>query len=184
MQKIIFLITAFLIFFSDTLSAQHLKKDGTPDMRYKENKINYSTQSSVPASKSMTPSTYTSNSTAHLKKDGTPDMRYKENKVNYSSTSNSTYKSKTHYTKTTTSAPKYNSSSKYSYIVKRDANGRIHRSQAARLAFMKQTGYPKGRPGYIIDHILPLKRGGCDCPGNMQWQTIADAKAKDKVEEP
>ncbi|MBS1690257.1 MAG: hypothetical protein JSS96_16120 [Bacteroidetes bacterium] len=41
------------------------KKDGTPDMRYKENK-------STPA----TPNT------KHLKKDGTPDMRYKENKMN------------------------------------------------------------------------------------------------------
>jgi hypothetical protein len=36
------------------LQAQHLKKDGTPDKRYKENK--------------------------HLKKDGTPDKRFKENK--------------------------------------------------------------------------------------------------------
>jgi hypothetical protein len=40
--------------------AQHLKKDGTPDKRFKENKV-------APASK-------------HLKKDGTPDKRFKENK--------------------------------------------------------------------------------------------------------
>ncbi len=66
--------------------------------------------------------------------------------------------------------------------VKRDANGRIARSASARESFLKQTGYPNGRPGYIVDHIVALKRGGCDCPENMQWQTIEDAKAKDKIE--
>ena len=49
---------------------------------------------------------------------------------------------------------------------------------------MKQTGYPNGRKGYVVDHIIPLKKGGCDCPSNMQWQTIEQAKAKDKVEFP
>jgi len=34
-------------------------------------------------------------------------------------------------------------------------------------------------PGYIID-LTPLKRGGADAPGNMQWQTIREAK--DRVE--
>jgi hypothetical protein len=29
-----------------------------------------------------------------------------------------------------------------------------------------------------VDHIIPLKRGGADAPWNMQWQTIADGKAK------
>jgi hypothetical protein len=36
--------------------------------------------------------------------------------------------------------------------------------------------------GYVIDHIIPLKLGGPDNKGNMQWQTIEDAKAKDKIE--
>ena len=36
--------------------------------------------------------------------------------------------------------------------------------------------------GYVVDHIIPLKRGGLDAPNNMQWQTIAEAKAKDRVE--
>jgi hypothetical protein len=44
------------------------------------------------------------------------------------------------------------------------------------------TGYPNGRPGYVVDHVKPLKRGGCDCPSNMQWQTTQEAKAKDKWE--
>jgi hypothetical protein len=30
--------------------------------------------------------------------------------------------------------------------------------------------------------VVPLKRGGADAPGNMQWQTIQAAKAKDKIE--
>ena len=38
------------------------------------------------------------------------------------------------------------------------------------------------RSGYVIDHIVPLACGGADVPSNMQWQTVAAAKAKDKVE--
>jgi hypothetical protein len=34
----------------------------------------------------------------------------------------------------------------------------------------------------VIDHIKPLACGGADAPANMQWQTTADAKAKDKWE--
>jgi hypothetical protein len=45
-----------------------------------------------------------------------------------------------------------------------------------------QTGYPHGRPGYVIDHVVPLACGGADAPSNMQWQTTAAAAAKDKVE--
>jgi hypothetical protein len=44
------------------------------------------------------------------------------------------------------------------------------------------TGFPHGRPGYVIDHIIALKRGGPDNPSNMQWQTIEEAKAKDRRE--
>jgi len=64
----------------------------------------------------------------------------------------------------------------------RDSNGRIQRKAAAKEAFERQTGYPHGRPGYVVDHIKPLACGGADDPSNMQWQTIANAKAKDKVE--
>jgi len=45
-----------------------------------------------------------------------------------------------------------------------------------------ETGCPNGRPGYVIDHIQPLACGGADTPSNMQWQTVAEAKAKDKTE--
>ena len=72
--------------------------------------------------------------------------------------------------------------SSYAPGVARDSHGRIARSSEAREQFMKQTGYPHGRPGYVIDHIKPLKKGGADVPSNMQWQTKADAKAKDRWE--
>jgi hypothetical protein len=36
--------------------------------------------------------------------------------------------------------------------------------------------------GYVVDHIQALKHGGLDEPGNMQWQTKAEAKAKDPIE--
>jgi hypothetical protein len=64
----------------------------------------------------------------------------------------------------------------------RDPNGRIKRSSAAKEAFERQSGYPQGRPGHVVDHIKPLACGGADDSSNTQWQSIADAKAKDKVE--
>lgn len=63
-----------------------------------------------------------------------------------------------------------------------DRKAEIQRSAAAKRAFEKQTGYPHGRAGYVVDHIIPLACGGPDKPINMQWQTISDAKAKDRWE--
>ena len=56
------------------------------------------------------------------------------------------------------------------------------RRSAARRAFLRQSGYPGGRPGYVVDHIEPLCAGGLDGPANMQWLTIGEARAKDQVE--
>src|SRR5450631_3219318 len=70
----------------------------------------------------------------------------------------------------------------------RDANGRIRRSPIGRRAFRQghpcpSTGRISGAcPGYVIDHVKALKHGGADETGNMQWQTIAAAKTKDRVE--
>src|SRR4051812_26493907 len=45
------------------------------------------------------------------------------------------------------------------------------------------TGKKSGAcPGYVIDHIRPLCAGGPDRPSNMQWQTVSDAKRKDRME--
>lgn len=72
--------------------------------------------------------------------------------------------------------------------VERDGRGRIGRSRQAKDEFKKynpcpSTGKSRGAcPGYVIDHVTPLKRGGADRPSNMQWQTIQAAKEKDKTE--
>jgi len=68
------------------------------------------------------------------------------------------------------------------------SHGKIVRSARARGEFKKSHPCPStgrssgGCPGYVIDHVNPLKRGGADAPGNMQWQTKAAAKEKDKWE--
>ena len=56
------------------------------------------------------------------------------------------------------------------------------RHSGPRDAFMRQTGHPHGWPGHVVDHVIPLARGGCDCPENMQFQTTAEGKAKDRWE--
>ena len=61
-------------------------------------------------------------------------------------------------------------------------DGRPRRSSSARHRFMTSTGYPHGRRGYVVDHKIPLACGGADSPSNMQWQTVADGKAKDQTE--
>lgn len=62
------------------------------------------------------------------------------------------------------------------------------RSAAAVRQFKREnpcpaTGQPRGRcPGWIVDHVKPLCAGGSDRPENMQWQTVQDAKVKDRLE--
>lgn len=69
-----------------------------------------------------------------------------------------------------------------------DSHGRIKRSVAAKDTFKREHPCPSTRrasgpcPGYVIDHVKPLACGGPDDPSNMQWQTVADGKAKDKWE--
>jgi len=157
-MKRIVLLLAIILLNLLSVNAQHYKKDGTPDRRYKENKAVYT----APAY--STPSY----SGSHLKKDGTPDKRYKENRSDYSEPSYSYPSSRSIHSSYAPGG--------------RDKNGRIKRSSAAKHDFMKQSGYPHGRPGYVVDHIIPLKKGGCDCPSNMQWQTKEAAKEKDKWE--
>jgi hypothetical protein len=64
----------------------------------------------------------------------------------------------------------------------------VQRSSSVRRQFQREhpcpaTGKTTGAcPGYLVDHIIPLKRGGSDTPPNMQWQTVEAAKAKDRIE--
>ena len=62
----------------------------------------------------------------------------------------------------------------------------MKRSQSAKVEFKRErpgTGARRGPcKGYVIDHIKALACGGADAPTNMQWQTVAEGRAKDKWE--
>ena len=70
----------------------------------------------------------------------------------------------------------------------RDQHGRIARSYEAKKLFKLEHPCPANGnrfgpcKGYVIDHVRPLACGGADDPSNLQWQTVKDAKAKDKWE--
>lgn len=70
----------------------------------------------------------------------------------------------------------------YCQTCSRDDHGKIKRSESAKRRFMRESGYPNGRPGYHIDHIVPLACGGADSPSNMQWLSLPDKRTKDRVE--
>ena len=45
------------------------------------------------------------------------------------------------------------------------------------------TGATRGEcKGYVIDRIIPVVCGGAEEPSNMQWQTLAEAKEKNRWE--
>ena len=93
----------------------------------------------------------------------------------------------------TPATPAHSASHRAYYHHRHSANHRSHshrikRSRAARDAFMRSHPCPANAhtrgacPGYVVDHVIALKRGGPDAPSNMQWQTVEAAKAKDKWE--
>lgn len=68
------------------------------------------------------------------------------------------------------------------------ASAAQHRSAAAIAHFKKAHPCPSTQatrgpcPGWVIDHVKALACGGADDPANMAWQTVAEAKAKDRWE--
>jgi len=102
--------------------------------------------------------------------------------------SHSSSHSSTHSSSSSSDSSSGHHNKNYAEGVPRDEHGRIKRSEQAKDEFKKSHPCPANGntsgpcPGYVIDHVIPLKRGGPDEPSNMQWQTEADAKAKDKVE--
>lgn len=62
------------------------------------------------------------------------------------------------------------------------------RSSAAKAEFKRQQPCPATSssrgpcPGHVVDHVVPLCAGGADHASNMQWQTAAEAKTKDRAE--
>jgi hypothetical protein len=81
----------------------------------------------------------------------------------------------------------YSSRSPRGYRYRSPSTQRL-RDPDARAAFMRShpcpaTGRKSGAcPGYVVDHIRPLACNGPDSPSNMQWQTVAEGKAKDEWE--
>jgi hypothetical protein len=73
-------------------------------------------------------------------------------------------------------------------VVTSSVSAREPRSTAVTREFERENPCPSiGRtsgacPGYVKDHIKSLECGGADAVSNLQWQTIAQAKAKDKWE--
>ena len=68
------------------------------------------------------------------------------------------------------------------------ADSRTFHSASANAEFKRLHPCPatEARTGraaaYVIDHVIPLACGGPDAPSNMQWQTVLEAKAKDRWE--
>jgi len=44
--------------------------------------------------------------------------------------------------------------------------------------FQRNSGFPNGRDGYVVDYILPLKDGGAEDAENMKWVTLDEARAR------
>lgn len=72
------------------------------------------------------------------------------------------------------------------WALKQSTLGDPHRD--AEGLFMKRNPCPangntRGEcPGYVVNHVKPLCAGGADRPGNMQWQTVAAAKRKARLD--
>jgi hypothetical protein len=60
--------------------------------------------------------------------------------------------------------------------------GQFFHISSEKTKFKKLSGFPHGRPGYVIDYIQPLKRGGEARAYNMQWLPKEEAKLKHKFE--
>ena len=64
----------------------------------------------------------------------------------------------------------------------------LKRNATVKRHFKQQTicpttgTYTQKCAGYVVDHIIPLKCYGKDSVENMQYQTIADAKIKNRYE--
>jgi hypothetical protein len=55
------------------------------------------------------------------------------------------------------------------------SNNRLKKTRS----FMSQTGFPAGRPGYVVDYLVPPACGGSEEPSNMQWEGEEQARTKD-----
>jgi len=56
------------------------------------------------------------------------------------------------------------------------------RNSAVKRQFDLEQGYTQGRKGFVVDHVCPLACGGIDATINMQYQSKAASKSKDRWE--
>lgn len=63
----------------------------------------------------------------------------------------------------------------------RGKDGSLVRSMPRRNAFRRATGFPDGRPGWCVDHVVPLVCGGCDVQSNMAWMPCDVMRQKDDL---
>lgn len=66
--------------------------------------------------------------------------------------------------------------------IERNPDGSIKRDWRAVREFARLTHQHYPRPGYVVDHIIPLCACGADDPSNMQWQRVDESRAKDRLE--
>lgn len=85
--------------------------------------------------------------------------------------------------------PTINTDPRYCGEPKRNASNRIIRSITERKRFEATYPLPAQfkREEWQVDHVIPLKSGGCDKLFNMQWlpkkiKTCADDMCKDRFE--
>ena len=68
------------------------------------------------------------------------------------------------------------------------AHAKHPRSSAVKAEFQRanpcpSTGQRRGAcSGFVKDHVKPLCAGGTDSVDNLQWQSVAEAKIKDREE--
>ena len=68
------------------------------------------------------------------------------------------------------------------------ANAKIVRKSSEVAAFKRANPCPANGAtrgpclDHLVDHVIPLACNGPDHRSNMQWQTVADARAKDRWE--
>jgi len=62
----------------------------------------------------------------------------------------------------------------------RDTKGNLVRSISRRTLFLKMTGHQDGKvpQGMAVNHIVPLRCGGCDVPSNMELMSTEEWKKR------
>jgi hypothetical protein len=96
---------------------------------------------------------------------GLPSATLAKPRTGASSRGASHHSTKARTTKTKTPKVKAPKKPKTSVVaVARDERGRIQRSAADAARLRRQAGFPSGRPGYVIDRVVPLACGGVDAP--------------------